>query len=207
MSDLITEELFRAVESTVRMVGSKALEDEKLVLTEVDLQAWIFAEIVNNPYIESIANGDVHVHTEFNYLKYNRRLGMIPDIVLVPRDHYSVSRDGELHYRKGYTFWGSSIALELKILRSFRRGSFVASVATDIQKLSRIRQLHYDGDRNHRFFGATVILCRHNLSNEDEQSLFTNGRQNDIQVWILKHNNGEQGAADYRRQGPPQPER
>ena len=55
-------------------------------------------------------------------------MGNLPDIVLLPPTAYDVDPNGELHDRKGYTVRGSSIAIQLKLLRSHRIDSFVGSV-------------------------------------------------------------------------------
>lgn len=185
MDDEITQDLFECVRCAVERVCQRAQNDHTLVVTEADLQSWIFVELVND---RTIRQSDVHVHTQINYLKDNDSLGHVPDIVLLPSSAYSVDPNGELHDRKGYTVSGSSIAIELKLLRSHRRDGFVHSVEEDLAKLKCIRDRHYTFDQAHMFFAASVVLCRQPLFDDEMAQLRKAAAESAIELWIFGNN-------------------
>jgi hypothetical protein len=186
MDDAITQNLFESVRHAVERVCQHAQEDLKQIITEGDLQSWIFVELVKD---HSILASGVHVHSQINYLKEDSSLGHLPDIVLLPSSAYSVDSSGELHDRKGYTVRGSSIAIEIKLLRSHRRDGFVSSVEEDLAKLKRIRDQHYAHDEFHRFFAASVVLCRQHLSDDDITQLQDYAIGSEIALWIYNSPN------------------
>jgi hypothetical protein len=178
----INDALFETVRRAVERVCQRAQEDRKLVVTEGDLQSWIFVELAE---VSTIRESDVHVHMQINYLKDDDSLGHVPDIVLLPSSAYSVNPDGGLYDRKGYTVWGSSIAIELKLLRSHRSDGFTISVKEDFVKLQRIRDRHYTPDRDHRFYAASVVLCRQHLPEDDVANLREAAAEAGVQLWIF----------------------
>ena len=182
MDDEITQDLFECVRCAVERVCQRAQNDHTLVVTEADLQSWLFVELVND---RTIRQSDVHIHTQINYLKEDDSLGHVPDIVLLPSSAYSVDPDGEMHNRKGYTVLGSSIAIELKLLRSHRRDGFVHSVEEDLSKLKCIRELHYTLDHAHRFFAVSVVLCRQPLFGNEEALLRKAAEEAAVELWIF----------------------
>lgn len=185
MMDNINISLFKSVKSTVENVCRRAQNDSMLIVTEADLQAWIYTELVKNPKIQESC---IHVHSQINYLKKNGRLGNIPDIVLLPSDAYGVDAGGNLHDRKGYTIWGSSIAIELKLLRDHRSDGFVHSVKKDIAKLKFIRDQHYAMTNVYSFFAASVILCRQTLADIHVARLHEIAAKAEIDLLIFNKN-------------------
>lgn len=182
MENVITDRLFSSVEQAVRRVCVRAQSDSNLIITEGDLQSRIFAELVGD---ERIIESGAHVHTQINYLKRNGKLGLVPDIVLLAPNAYSVDEDGALHERKGYTVWGSSIAIELKLLRAHRKDDFIKSVTEDIKKLKGIRDQHYQNYLEYQFFAASVVFCRQPLSSVDEEILRMSAERLDIPLWLF----------------------
>lgn len=182
----ITQELFDQVKRAVSLVCERSLANDKLVLTEADLESRIYAELLHSQ-IPTVDDGSVHIHAQMNFLKPNGSLGWKPDIAIIPDSHYTVSPNGELTYRKGYTHWGSSIALELKLLRTNHRTSgILKGVIGDIKKLSRIRDTHYgEVDPTHTFMGASVILCRQVLPDNCVHMIQETGSRLSIPVWIF----------------------
>jgi hypothetical protein len=195
MDEKITPELFARVRDAVERVCQRAQKDRMLIVTEADLQSWIFVELTKD---SAICDCDVYVHTQINYLKEEDCLGHVPDIVLLPSSSYSVNPDGGLHDRKGYTIWGSSIALELKLLRSHRRDGFILSVKEDLAKLKCIRERHYNFEQVHKFFAASVILCRQHLSASDVAQLRMASAEAKVEIWIF---NIERGAIAVNESG------
>lgn len=191
MKDNINEILFAKVEAAVKRVRERAQRNHKLVITEADLQSLIYMELVMNKEIKRKA---IHVHAQINYLKGDGALGLIPDVVLLPADSYTVNREGGLYYRKGYEFRGSSIALELKLLRSHRSTSgFAVDVLVDLNKLERIRETHYVNDPKHRYFAASVVFCRQSLPEEDKEKLQKEAKASKVPLWLYDIPNDQQG--------------
>jgi len=187
MENIITNSLFLSVEQAVARACRRAQQDPKLVITEGDLQSHIFAELIGD---QGVRESGAYVHNQINYLKEDGRLGLVPDIVLLDPDSYSVDENGALHDRKGYSVWGSSIAIELKLLRSNRSNGFVDGVLDDIAKLKRIRAQHYTNDTIHRYFAASVVLCRQDLSREGVEQLREAAADSEISLWLFSVERG-----------------
>ncbi|MBK1829525.1 hypothetical protein JIN77_02210 [Verrucomicrobiaceae bacterium R5-34] len=186
MPDHITPELFKHVRHAVERVCHGSFENDKLILTEADLEFRVCAELLNSN-IQAIDDSAVHIHAQTNFLKTNDKLGWKPDIVLIPSAQYTVSEDGDLTHRKGYTHWGSAIALELKVLRkNHNTPTILKSVVGDLEKLSQIRDTHYGAvDPVHNFLSAAVVLCRKALPDSHVQVIQDTGRELDIPVWLF----------------------
>ena len=195
MPDDVDQNLFAVVRDAVARLCLRGQEEPKLIITEGDLQSLVFTELVRDP---GILDREIDVHNQINYLKENGALGNLPDIVLLPPSAYSVDADGELHDRKGYTVWGSSIAIQLKLLRSRRQNGFIESVEEDFDKLKQIRESHYNQDAVHNFFGAVTVLCRQRLATDEVNRLRLYADQAGFELWLFNHE-GEQGVAPLRR--------
>ena len=152
----ITTGLFKEVMEVVHDVCNTALDNPKLILTEADIQSHLFASLLN---LRQVTDGNVSVHSELNFLKDERTLGHKPDLILLQKNEFCIDSEGELIDRKGYTIWGSSIALELKFFRESSTLYYLRSVITDIEKLANIKEQHYT-EQDYYFFGASVLLCR-----------------------------------------------
>jgi hypothetical protein len=187
MDNGITQELFDQVHSAVDIICKRALSEPKLVLTEGDLQSWIFSELVKDA---TLSHKGLHIHCHFNYLKNETKLGNIPDIVIIPLNAYDIDSNGNLYNQKGYTVWGDSIALELKLIRSHRKDGIASAVRKDLDKLKSIRERHYTKSRVHSFFAASVILCRRRLPDEYILGLRSAAEEREIPIWIYNMPNG-----------------
>ena len=202
MPDDVDKDLFEVVRVAVGRICRRGQVEPKLIITEGDLQSLVFTELVHDP---EILDREIDVHNQINYLKENGALGNLPDLVLLPPNAYSVDTNGELHDRKGYTVWGSSIAVQLKLLRSHRHDGFLESVEDDFNKLKQIRQSHYNQDPDHSFFGAVAVLCRQRLSTDAVNRLGLYADEAGFELWLF-NNEAEQGADGKTPQAPQSPD-
>ena len=184
MPDDVDQSLFGVVRDAVARVCRRGQVEPKLIITEGDMQSLVFSEVFRDP---GILDREIDVHNQINYLKENGALGNLPDIVLLPPSAYSVDTNGELHDRKGYTVWGSSIAIQLKLLRSHRHDGFIESVKEYFDKLKQIRGSHYSQDSDHNFFGAVTVLCRKRLSTDTVSRLRLYADEAGFELWLFNH--------------------
>jgi hypothetical protein len=106
-----------------------------------------------------------------------------PDISIFNRDEYTIGPEGELTDRKGFTFWGSSILIEIKLCRGCRKFN-VADALYDITKLDLIRQLHYRADQPYNYFPVFAFFSRSPLADEDREAIAAHARINNVQfLW------------------------
>lgn len=91
--------------------------NSQMILTEGDLQSWIFHDLLCNlekEYnLEDETNSKaIGIHCNPRFLNITRHLRIEPDIIILDKKEYSVNSSGSLsRRRKGYDFWGSSIVL------------------------------------------------------------------------------------------------
>jgi hypothetical protein len=150
-------------------------ENSKMILTEADLQSWIFYHLQHflRVHLESDGatdNGRFGVHCETSLLNENKKLQIKPDVIIIAKEDYSVvpESNDSLCRRKGYSFWGSSIPIELKILRRYNNSkNEYRKWKYDIDKLNRIKSLHYSNSTNsEKCFPLFVLLCRVELPDD-----------------------------------------
>ncbi len=182
MNCSITDSLFLRVRYAVERVFQRYQENHKLVVTEADLQSWIFVELANDA---EISRSEIHIHSQIDYINNDGFLACRPDIVLLPTGAYSVTSDGELYDRKGYTVYGDSIAIEIKFIRSHRNDDPVLKIKEDIDKLKAIRDRHYQCDKVYKFFAASVVLCRRRLSEFNVADLRATEAETGISLWLF----------------------
>lgn len=144
-----------------------------MILTEADLQSWIFCylqrSLVDNPMFGGATDkGHFGVHSQISFLGENKKLGLRPDLIIIAKTEYSVapeSSDG-LYKRKGYSAWGSSIPIELKILRicSNEKNEY-GKWQEDIDKLHQTKSYHYSNlpEDRYKCFPLFVLFCRKEL--------------------------------------------
>jgi hypothetical protein len=176
--ETISPELFQGVVSAIQRLCDKASlqENSKMILTEADLQSWIFcylhSYLVGDTVIGGATdNGGFGVHSQTSFLDDERKLRIKPDLVIIAKQEYSVSPDSSdsLCWRKGYSAWGSSIPIELKILRTcYNPKNEYRKWQKDINKLHLIKSIHYSDppENAYKCFPLFVLFCRQELSED-----------------------------------------
>lgn len=165
----ISENCLQGVKCAIKEVFSNGRKDPKKFLTEHDLQAWIFRELVTKLDISAGQNLGIHCQTRF--LDQNNNLLLEPDIAIFNQDEYTIGSNGSLTNRKGYTFWGAAILIEIKLIRECRRLPLYKALA-DIEKLAQIRELHYSIDtENHEYYPLFVLFSKSPLSEQERMTL------------------------------------
>ena len=87
------------------------------------------------------------------------RLKWKPDLVVFDHSDVDITRGSVLYERKGFSFWESCLAFELKFNRTKSVHCFHHSWQSDIRKLGDIRRRHYENTDKH-FYGAFVLFSR-----------------------------------------------
>jgi len=164
----ISEQCFQVVSNTISEVLSFGSDDPKMFLTEHDLQAWIFRELVTK--LEICGDGsDLGVHCQARFLDSDQLLLIEPDVAIFNRDEYTIGTDGALTNRKGFTFWGACILVEIKLVRGCRKLALLDALF-DINKLHLIRELHYSNEgENYEYHPIFVLFSRPTLSDDDRR--------------------------------------
>lgn len=169
---VITEELF---EKTIKHIDSfckKVIKpcNRKMILTEADLQAWIFHDLLCNIGKESGLEDNpnskaIGIHCNPSFLgSIGGNLTIVPDIVIFDKKEYDVDSSDELCKRKGYSFWGSSIVLELKLFRTHHSEvTQLKKWKEDIDKLMNLKTNLYPQDQLAKFFPAFVLVGNKNI--------------------------------------------
>ena len=174
-SHSVNEKLFDKVIKSISRFCKKAIKtgNTKLVLTEADLQAWIFHHLLydlrkESGWGEKTNSKQIGIHCNPYLLGEAYMLTKIPDIIILDKQAYDVDSSGSLYSRKGYTLWGSStIILELKMFRTIHRESQeIDKWKKDIDKLMDLRMQHYPRDSPNKFFPTFVLLGKQNISVE-----------------------------------------
>jgi hypothetical protein len=174
--DLIFQKAVHAIQKLCDKASLK--ENSKMILTEADLQSWIFC------YLQRFLADDLEVdgatdkgcsgvHCHPSVKDENQQLRIKPDIVIFAKSEYSVSpsSDDDLLIRKGFYSWGTSILMELKILRtSYNIETEFRKWKKDINKLGSIITLHYS-DPSVRALPLFVLFCRKELSDNQIDKL------------------------------------
>ena len=147
-SHSVNEKLFDKVIKSISRFCKKAIKtgNTKMVLTEADLQAWIFHHLLYDLRKES-GWGDrtnskkIGIHCNTSLLNEEYKLRKVPDIIILDKQAYNVDSLDSLYPRKGYTLWGSSIIiLELKLFRTNHSESQqIVEWKEDIDKLMNLR--------------------------------------------------------------------
>lgn len=167
-SHSVNEELFNKVIKSINRFCTKAIKtgNTKMVLTEADLQAWIFHHLLHDLRKESgwgdkTNSKQIGIHCNPYLLDEAYFLKKAPDIIILDKQAYDVDSSGSLYSRKGYTLWASSIIiLELKLFRNNHRESqdLIEKWKEDIDKLMNLRTQHYPRDSRNKFFPTFVLL-------------------------------------------------
>ncbi|NUN66124.1 hypothetical protein HCU40_15510 [Pseudanabaena biceps] len=171
----VNEKLFNKVIKSINRFCTKAIKTDstKMVLTEADLQAWIFHHLLHDLRKESGWDDETNskkigIHCNTYLLNEEYQLRKVPDIIILDKQAYDVDPSGSLYSRKGYTLWGSSIIiLELKLFRTNHSESQkIVEWKKDIDKLMNLRMQHYPRDSPNKFFPTFVLLGKQNISVE-----------------------------------------
>jgi hypothetical protein len=168
----VNKKLFSKVIKSINKFCTKAIntDNAKMVLTEADLQAWIFHCLLHDLRKE-ISFGDetnikkIGIHCNTYLLDEEDMLRKVPDIIILDNQAYDVNPSGTLYSRKGFTLWRSStIILELKLFRTIHSESqHINGWKDDIDKLAHLRRLHYPQDSENELFPAFVLLGKRNI--------------------------------------------
>lgn len=149
----------------------------KQLLTEYDLQSWVFIALAKQLQIDS-PDSLLGLHCQSQFLKNDANFGFVPDLTVLNLDEYSIAPDGTLYGKKGHTIWGDSILIEIKLHRGhrpFRK----RDALKDIRKLADVRHRHY---QQGHYFPIFVLACRLQLPAEmiPEIQRFADG--NDVRL-------------------------
>lgn len=175
---------------TIEEIASCVAEIERefqqtpgLILSEDDAKCILFGQIQSKLVAQRqhrLQTADPNIfasplHTEIKFLDQNGKLTIRPDITLVDPSDLSLnqSRDGFSIQRKGFVFFGSAIAIEIKFCKA-KRGitdPFVASVRNDCEKLIELRTRHYPATELPTFKAIVVVFNRSNLCSQGFASL------------------------------------
>lgn len=179
----ISKECFDIVKGAVEDVLSQGFECPRKFLTEHDLQAWIFRELIAKLNM-SMADSVLGIHCQTRFLDSDRLLHLEPDIAIFNSDEYTIEPDGALTKRKGYTFWGSSILIEIKLLRGCRKIALLDSIL-DIDKLSLIRELHYSAEGQlEEYHPVFVLFSRPTLTHSDRRVLEEHAKSKNVSILL-----------------------
>lgn len=179
----IWNQTFELLLQEIEQAAVAYAENPKSILTETDLQCVLyghFFEVLGNN-----AHHHLHVHTETSFL--NRSLddgGKLiwkPDLVVIDHSELDIRKGSELYHRKGYAFWGSCLAFELKFNHIRTIKSCWKEWKDDIDKLSAIRTEHYDNTPE-EFNGAFVLFSRTTIPILVKDELDDYGRRKGIEV-------------------------
>ncbi len=174
---VITAQLFSKVIDLIAdlCVKVSAPDKKEVILTEADLQSWIFYCLQND--LEQagsgdLCTGDVGVHCNVAFLDEGKsQLNKRPDIILLDKKEYSSNSSGALYKRKGFTVWGSAIMIEIKLCRGISCSSRkLRSWKEDIKKLSKLGEAHFS-NREESFFPLFVALCKERIPRSLEDGL------------------------------------
>jgi hypothetical protein len=184
----------KAVHAIRRLCDKASLEENsKMILTEADLQSWIFCYLqrflADDLEVDGATdNGRFGVHCETSFLNENEKLQIKPDVIIIAKEDYSVDPklNDSLYRRKGYSAWGSSIPIELKILRTYNTpGNEYRKWQYDIDKLNRIKSLHYGNPTDsEKCFPLFVLFCRVELSDDLRNKLQRYARCKNVSLII-----------------------
>ncbi|OYQ63348.1 hypothetical protein B9G53_17390 [Pseudanabaena sp. SR411] len=190
----VNEELFNKVIKSINRFCTKAVKtgNTKMVLTEADLQAWIFHHLLYDLRKESgwgdkTNSKQIGIHCNPSLLGEAYLLTKVPDIIILDKQTYDVNPSGSLYSRKGYTLWGSSIIiLELKLFRTNHSESQkIIEWKKDINKLKDLRMQHYPPDSPNKFFPTFVLLGKQNISVETVDQIKQYSIDNEVEPLLF----------------------
>ena len=182
----VTEVCFDLVVKSTRNELVLACAYPDRFLTEHDLQAWIVRRLISDLNAAS-DNAEVGIHCQPRYLDGDGRLSIEPDIVVFNKGEYSIDPSGELAPRKGFTFWGSSIAIELKLFRGNRTGD-VTLCLRDIRKLAELRSIHYSCEQRFRFWPLFCVYSRGQIPENLRSAIEFEGAEQEVKVLMVAEN-------------------
>jgi hypothetical protein len=174
---VITEKLFGKIIDSIKLFcrDVSGSHMEEVILTEADLQSWTFYRLISD--LEELGQGRVGageagLHCNIAFLdQINGNLSMRPDVVLLDKKEYSANSSGELHRRKGYTLWGSSIMIEIKLLRAnMQASSALESWKQDLDKLRDLYDSLYSYGQA-QFFPLFLLHCKKQMAEYDSYCL------------------------------------
>ena len=170
----ITKELFEKTIEHLDRFCKKVIKpcNSKMILTEGDLQAWIFHDLLCNlekEYnLEDETNSKaIGIHCNPRFLNISEHLRIEPDIVILDKTEYDVYRLGALYSSKGFTMWGSSIMLELKLFRTIHyENQHIHYWKKDIDKLRNLKDNLYPREKQEQLFSAFVLVGKKIISKD-----------------------------------------
>lgn len=153
--------LFSQLLDEVDAASTEYVAHPKSILTESDLQCVLYRRFSNR--LQGGDYSNLYVHSEISFLdktlEEGGKLIWKPDLVVFDHQELDINKGSELYTRKGFAFWGSCLAFELKFNRHKRIRTCWRVWKDDIDKLDAIRREHYT-DAAEEFHGAFVLFSR-----------------------------------------------
>lgn len=149
-----------------------------LILSEDDAKCLLFGKLQScliSQLQHSLPTSDVNtlaspLHTEIKFLDRNGKLSIRPDLTLLDTNALCIgeSRDGFSIDRKGFVFFGSALAIEIKFCKAKRgiTNPFVASIRKDCEKLLDLQERLYPSNELPTFKGVAVVFSRRNRASQ-----------------------------------------
>ena len=171
---VINKALFDKAIEHLKSFYQKVIEpcNSQMILTEGDLQAWIFHDLLCNlekEYnLEDETNSKaIGIHCNPRFLNISEHLRIEPDIVILDKTEYDVYRLGASYSSKGFTMWGSSIMLELKLFRTIHyENQHIHYWKKDIDKLINLEKNLYQPEKQEQLFSAFVLVGKKSISED-----------------------------------------
>lgn len=175
--------LFCQLLNEVDVAAAEYAAHPKSILTESDLQCILYRRFSNR-----LQGGDypnLSVHSEISFLdktlEGGGKLIWKPDLVVIDHQELDINKGSELYTRKGFAFWGSCLAFELKFNRNKKIQACWKEWKKDIDKLAAIRTEHYDNTPE-EFHGAFVLFSRIEIPAAIKTELGEYGASKSIEV-------------------------
>jgi len=193
---MISPQLFQsAVHAIQELCDRASLQgNSKMILTEADLQSWIFCYLQKTLVDDLIFrgatdNGHYGVHSQTSFLDKDRRLQLRPDLIIIEKQEYSVHSESNdsVYWRKEYSAWGSSIPIEIKFLRTcYNLKNEYRKWQKDINKLHLIKSIHYNNSQEdaYKCFPLFVLFCKQELPDYFSDQLKSHARGKSIDLII-----------------------
>lgn len=146
-----------------------------LILSEDDAKCLLFGKIHAHLAGRGESRGQTAqksilaspLHTEIKFLDRNGALSIRPDITVMETRNLSLvhSRDGLNVNRKGFVFYGTATAIEIKFCKAIRgiNSRFTSSIQSDCEKLIEIRRRLYPPAAPAIFRAVVVVFNRSDL--------------------------------------------
>jgi len=147
-------------------------------LTEADLQAIAHHQLGAD--LSSREGSRFAVHAEMPFRNWSEHLKRRPDLTVIETSALSTEVTSEFYPRKGFTYKGSSILIELKLCRGHEPIA-LSDLKEDIRKLADLeRHLYSDPQEDTMCDLIFVYLSKSAISEEEQQELEVYARANGV---------------------------